>query len=243
MHVLLTLTALFQRAIDGKPEYCIDSAGNERRHYYDFDCAVQELMKATGIKREGRLVRSLERLGSVQIQFQRADGKKQGELTINGLFSFSIKRVDENARRTRKDDRLIMSMHRAFIPRAAYLYRSAGLCRKLSRDSSRLIFWVLCSRTHLKATAEEWKAKLCSGQPRKKDGLRGQKLLWDWEHKSFKPALEELKAAGFDVREEKNYMGKIMYYVSVPRRSPRKINAAAHEISVSAHEISAAAQE
>lgn len=73
-----------------------------------------------------------------------------------------------------------------------------------------------------------------------------QKLQWQWENKSFKPALLELAKAGFCIRTDK-HAGKTTYCVSVPRRStlastPRN-NDKEYEISGRANENSGAANE
>ncbi|WP_346690980.1 hypothetical protein [uncultured Cloacibacillus sp.] len=205
MGVLLTLTAMFQKRISGNPAYDTGLPENEERIYYDFSCQITELMRETGIRHESRLTESLKRLGSVRLKFQRQkSGADYGEtfFEIDGMFTFRIERVGggEKAIRTHKGDRLVINMHRAFIPKTDYLYRSAKQCRALRTDTARLIFWALCSRLHFKGTAEEWYTILSPDTKTycgKMQEQARQKLQWQWENKSFKPALLELAKAGF----------------------------------------------
>ena len=203
MGVLLTLVAIFQKRISGTPAYDTGLPENENRTYYDFSCPLTELMRETGITHESRLIESLKRLGSVRLKFQRQkSGADYGEtfFELDRMFTFYIERIDEeNGKRTHKGDKIVMNLHRAFIPKKDYLYRSAKQCRALRTDTARLIFWALCSRRHFKGTAEEWYTILSPDTKTycgKMQEQARQKLQWQWENKSFKPALLELAKAG-----------------------------------------------
>lgn len=227
MGVLLTLIATFQKTIFGNPAYDLDAYGNEERGYFDFSCTIVELMRLTGIRHEKRLLESLERLGSVQIQFKRAN-PQHGEAWFGliGMFTFNIKRVNPTgSKRTHKNDKIRIHMHRAFIPQKEYLYKSAQQCLALTKDTSRLIFWALCSRKHLKGTAEEWYAALCPEDTKTNNGEMSeqarQKLLWKWINLSFLPALEELKAVGFAIKINQNARNGTTYCIEVQKRQAR----------------------
>lgn len=253
MGVFLTLVAIFQKRISGNPAYDTGLPENEERIYYDFSCPITELMRETGIGHESRLVESLKRLGSVRLKFQRQKSVTDcGEtlFEIDGMFTFRIERVGgEKAVRTHKGDQIVMNLHKAFIPKTDYLYRSAKQCRALRTDTARLIFWALCSRRHFRGTAEEWytilspDTKTYSGKMQEQ---ARQKLQWQWENKSFRPVLLELEKAGFSVRTDK-HAGRTVYCVSAPRRST--LTATPHnndredEISGRANENSGAANE
>ena len=253
MGVLLTLAAIFQKRISGNPAYDTGLPENEERIYYDFSCPITELMRETGIGHESRLVESLKRLGSVRLKFQRQKSVTDcGEtlFEIDGMFTFRIERVGgEKAVRPHKGDQIVMNLHKAFIPKTDYLYRSAKQCRALRTDTARLIFWALCSRRHFRGTAEEWytilspDTKTYSGKMQEQ---ARQKLQWQWENKSFRPVLLELEKAGFSVRTDK-HAGRTVYCVSAPRRST--LTATPHnndredEISGRANENSGAANE
>ena len=220
MGVLLALIALFQKRIFGRREYDITALENEQRTYYEFSCTITELMRSTGIKHEKRLMTSLKRLGSIQLKFRRAPSRDRDVLfAIYGMFRFDIKRVEDGGCRTHKNDRLICNIHKVFIPQQGYLYKSVQQCLRLTKDTSKLIFWALCSRSHLKATAKEWYEVLYPDTKTSSEEITEQsrqKLLWDWTHRSFMPALAELKEIGFTVRVDKG--ANTTYYVSVPAR-------------------------
>lgn len=200
MSVLLSLIALCQKKhaeVAGDED---NNRGAGQSWQMGFTLPITELYDASGIpaRHRCRLIASMERLSSVQIEINRSkpiDG--QYDVCMSYLFKYKVigRRSDERC------DVVHIELHRSLEPRNNYLFKSSRTCAKLKNDTAKLLFWFMASRQHIRLCRPELYQALIPPEVGEETEPTAKEIN-EWASKRLHPAIKELEALGWRFRHE-----------------------------------------
>lgn len=157
---------------------------------------IGELYDLTGMGRSSardRLLISLETLGSVSVsvKYAKTPDSMERHRYSDGFHMASFWDMNIISRKGRSGSLVEIFPSKYLIPNKRSLWADAKLCNSLKTDTSRVIFWNLICRQHLRASIHNWK-KLVGSEAERVDKWRARQLM---------PAVEELAAHGYYIEE------------------------------------------